>query len=112
LFRRYRFKSLPGNKHIAVLHKENGVCTMQVQRRMVTHLRPIKDKQPPTYTGIPACVAGCVAGHSTKTKCGIRFKLIKAIANIRHPHAIRDAIGVITHTLSFEHEKIYKLSGI
>lgn len=53
-----------------------------------------------------------VAGHSTKTKHGIRFKLIKAIANILHPHVIRDAIGVVTHTLNFYHENIHKLSGI
>ena len=52
-----------------------------------------------------------VAGQSTKTNHDIRFKLIKAIANIHHSLIIRDAMGVVTHTLSFYYVYIYNLRG-
>lgn len=52
-----------------------------------------------------------VAGHSTKTNYDIKFKLIETKTN-NHPHNIRNAIGVVTLTLSLYYEHVYKLSGI
>ena len=47
--------------------KQNGACTIQVQRKMVTHLRLIEDKQPLTFTGISAYVARWLAVTSLPT---------------------------------------------